>query len=127
MKLFLLGGLLILFALSPQATQAATPDELSNYLAGEPGLICIAHDFGAPVEKVTLAKMRFDQKYGFAHNLTGEQWTASYWQRMDAFAGMLNTPNPLKPDSTGLTQPCARIVEGLKLLTEWGGDEPASP
>lgn len=120
MKVLLVLLLAVLVCVSlvmPYSTLASPPDELQNYLNGEPALFCIAHDIGAPVETVVAAKIKFDGKFGAAHGYAAGDpaWAASYNERMQYFAGYLNTPYPLRSDGT-LTQGCARLVKAQQLL-----------
>lgn len=117
-KAALILALLALALAVPLTTQAAAPDEIQNYLNGEPALFCIAHDIGAPVEAVVAAKITFDNRFGAAHAYApgDAAWAASYAERIQYFAGYLNTPNPLRADGN-LTQGCARLVKAQTLLS----------
>lgn len=119
--LFLMVAVLLLalasMALVVPRAQAATSDEITNYLNGEPALFCVAQDLGVPVEMVVAKKIKFDNAFGIAHGYAAGDpaWAESYVNRMQYFTGYLNTPNVLLDDGAP-TQGCGRIIKAIQLL-----------
>ncbi len=109
----LLGGALLL----ANAPVANAESPIADRLAQEPALYCIALEVGLPADAVALAKIKFDTRYGFAHNLaTADEWSATWGDRMQYFVDWLGVPNPT---NNGTLKPwCARLVAAQSRILE---------
>lgn len=109
----LLGGALVM----ANAPVANAESPAADRLAQEPALYCVALEVGLPADAVALAKIKFDTRFGFAHNLaTSDEWAATWGERMQYFTDWLGVPNPtidgvLKPWCARLVAAQARILE----------------
>lgn len=109
----LLGGALVLANAPVANAESPATDRLSQ----EPALFCVALEVGLPADAVALAKVKFDTRFGFAHNLaTSDEWAATWGERMQYFTDWLGVPNPtidgvLKPWCARLVAAQARILE----------------
>lgn len=111
--LLLLGGALLL--VNAPAANAESP--VTDRLAQEPALYCVALEVGLPADAVALAKIKFDTRFGFAHNLaTVDEWSATWGDRMQFFTDWLGVPNPT---NDGTLKPwCARLVAAQQRILE---------
>lgn len=109
----LLGGALVL----ANAPTARAESPAADRLAQEPGLYCVALEVGLPADAVALAKIKFDTRFGFAHNLaTADEWSATWGERMQYFTDWLGVPNPT---NDGTLKPwCARLVAAQAHILE---------
>lgn len=116
--------LIILFSIvnftPPTADAAGCTDiacAVAEYQEQEQYLFCISRDTGVSVGLLTVAKLNHDYLFGVEHQLTGEQWAASYGQRVQAFTDMLGTPNPTDADGTP-NHACQRLIDMHARLLE---------
>lgn len=113
LAVLLLGGALVLV----HAPVANAESPAADRLAQEPALYCVALEVGLPADAVALAKIKFDTRFGFAHNLaTADEWSATWGDRMQYFVDWLGVPNPT---NDGTLKPwCERLVAAQSLILE---------
>lgn len=99
------------------ADDASYAEIAAARLAQEPALTCVAFETGMPAALVAIAKIDFDQQFGFVHNLTTpEQWAATYGDRFQFFTDNLGVPNPTR-DGAPLKW-CARLIHAQQKILQ---------
>ena len=121
-KVFLLSAALMLFVLPLLSIQTAaaegpTPEQVAaERLQQEPALYCVAFEAGVPASAVALAKVRFDTRYGAVEGISGEAWTATWYERMQYFVDWLGLSSPMT--DSALKPWCARLLDAQAKIFE---------